>query len=504
MSAASSSDGGSALLDPRIAARSLSTSNSFPLGIASGCIADDRFSASSSHKCVRVQTTTQAVNLHVVVALRMSGVWMVIRYALPLLLLCRAAGGDFSPSRSRLGLLAEPLRHIGWRAARGDAHAFWQVDLGYETTITAVVTQGGWDINEAQKPENALWVSRYNLRTSLDGVTWDESARDVIGNSDADTPVSRDVGLHTVEPVRARFVRIEPTTCGARLVKGTEDVTYPALTHGFMCALRVELYGIHDCVASRPCTHSVQGQALGLESGAIPDSAVSASSSLAPVVPPSAARLHATQRFFREGGWSPECALASSTAVVAGQQSGGCTSQYLQVDLGRELEINAVATQGASSRPTWVTQYDMSFSNDGIHWVRTGHSLTGNADSAQVVVNPLPRPVLARYVRILPVEWVNASGSGDSLGVRWELFGPEGYRPGETGCRLHQRVCQCAGDNSHSAPLSPHEAPGAHSATHQQCPCLYTHTFPASSTLVRTVSASALRGVNGLMILPAD
>ena len=48
---------------------------------------------------------------------------------------------------------------------------------------------------------------------SPDGVAWDEAARTVAGNEHADTAVARDNGLAALDPIHARFVRIEPTAC---------------------------------------------------------------------------------------------------------------------------------------------------------------------------------------------------------------------------------------------------------------------------------------------------
>ena len=42
---------------------------------------------------------------------------------------------------------------------------------------------------------------------------------------------------------------------------------------------------------------------------------------------------------------------------------------WLQIDLGRELVVSAIGTQGSETLQTYVTDYDASFSNDGVHCV---------------------------------------------------------------------------------------------------------------------------------------
>lgn len=88
----------------------------------------------------------------------------------------------------------------------------------------------------------------------------------------------------------------------------------------------------------------------------------------------------------------------------------------------------------------------------------------------QAVKNSLPRPVLARYARIYPLTWEGVAPAGrpedgETYGLRWELFGPDGYAHGETGCRLQSLPgCPC---HDHSLAVRPVEAPG----TKKSCGC---------------------------------
>ena len=110
-------------------------------------------------------------------------------------------------------------------------------------------------------------------------------------------------------------------------------------------------------------------QALGMESGAIADSQITASSEHESRYGPKRARLHTkewvTPTIFKgAGAWS------SSTKD---------SNQWLQVDLGKITAVTHVATQGRNSySPTqMVTKYKLQFSDDGasfLFYKRQGES----------------------------------------------------------------------------------------------------------------------------------
>jgi hypothetical protein len=262
----------------------------------------------------------------------------------------------------------------------------------------------------------------------------------------------------------ARFVRVYPVKCGYADKKATGGVKLvDAKSAASSCALRFEVFGNPTC-GSGACRKpkalgvgipATQATARANADGKItaitvpkvlPRSAFSASSSLSSRSPAYVARLNLLNHPFREGGWAPELKCKDKN----------CTSdreQFVQVDLGRELEINAVGIQGLASKASWVTRFRVSFSNDGIHWAGSKREFTANNENTQVVKVNLPRPVSARYARIIPT-----AGNKDdsSYGLRFELYGPKGYRAGETGCRL-QRVRPCSCDNS--KPIKTYVAP---------------------------------------------
>jgi len=365
---------------------------------------------------------------------------------------------------------------VGWRPSSKDAAPWWQVDLGAEFILTGVVTQGGYESDARSQARRAGWVSKYTLQSSLDGATWDPYGSEMAGNTDAETPVLREINMHTVEPLRARYLRILPVECGrAASPDGTKKAEAgPVAQLSGACTLRVEVMGHTLCKRSKCAKPAGLGAAAG---GVLPAASFVASSRARSSTPAHAGRLHGKQSVFREGGWSPGCPAAAPGAAVATPGAAVATPgaaaaaackmparpeaslDYLQIDLGSEQQINAVATQGSASRPSWVTAYDVAFSNDGRHWAKANKRFTGNADAVQAVKNTLPRPVLARYVRIIPVAWDGVGPEAEQFSLRAEVYGPAGYRPGEVGCRLQAGLaCPCS-DNSQA--IAPKEAPGA-------------------------------------------
>ncbi|KAJ3594580.1 hypothetical protein NHX12_003887 [Muraenolepis orangiensis] len=109
------------------------------------------------------------------------------------------------------------------------------------------------------------------------------------------------------------------------------------------------------------------------------------------------------------GGWSP---------VVADYY------QWLQVDLGSRKQVVAVATQGRYSSSDWTSRYRLLYSDTAKNWrpyLQDSNIWTfpGNSDSEGVVRHELQRPIVARYVRFIPLGW---SKEG-RLGLRVEVYG---------------------------------------------------------------------------------
>ena len=98
-------------------------------------------------------------------------------------------------------------------------------------------------------------------------------------------------------------------------------------------------------------------QALGMESGAIADSQITAASEWSTYNSPKRARLYTKETdIYSSGAWS------SLTKDL---------NQWLQVYLGKITSVTHVATQGRDSEKAWqwVKKYNLQFSDDGASFV---------------------------------------------------------------------------------------------------------------------------------------
>uniref|UniRef100_A0A3Q2FR24 Contactin-associated protein-like 4 n=1 Tax=Cyprinodon variegatus TaxID=28743 RepID=A0A3Q2FR24_CYPVA len=111
----------------------------------------------------------------------------------------------------------------------------------------------------------------------------------------------------------------------------------------------------------------------------------------------------------QSGGWSP---LTSDGY------------QWLEVDLGQRTKISAIATQGRYGSSDWLTSYQLMFSDTGHNWKQYRQedsigSFPGNNNADSVVQYKLQQPVVARFLRLIPLDW-NPSGR---IGLRLETYG---------------------------------------------------------------------------------
>ena len=91
-------------------------------------------------------------------------------------------------------------------------------------------------------------------------------------------------------------------------------------------------------------------EALGMQKKTITDAQITASSSWNSAHGPSNARLHFRSGHGKTGAWSSRT---------------NDKNQWLQVDLGKKLEVTAIQTQGRYDAHQWVMSYTVSYSNDG-------------------------------------------------------------------------------------------------------------------------------------------
>ncbi|EDO41952.1 predicted protein, partial [Nematostella vectensis] len=151
---------------------------------------------------------------------------------------------------------------------------------------------------------------------------------------------------------------------------------------------------------------------LGMESGEISDSAITASSYYLQGVNtysmPCYARLNnVDQPGISNGAW-----------LAHNFQAG----EYIEIDLGRNVAVTGVATQGKPIGSDWVTSYKISYKTDLTAWFVVKEDgqdkvFPGNSDNNTPVYNWFSSPFLARRIRIVVQGFLNIPA------LRVELFG---------------------------------------------------------------------------------
>uniref|UniRef100_A0A3Q4I1J0 Contactin-associated protein-like 4-like n=1 Tax=Neolamprologus brichardi TaxID=32507 RepID=A0A3Q4I1J0_NEOBR len=138
----------------------------------------------------------------------------------------------------------------------------------------------------------------------------------------------------------------------------------------------------------------------------LPPSSFRSSSQLSTSHAPGFAKLN---RRDGAGGWSP---------IISDRY------QWLEVDLGERTKITAVATQGRYGSSDWLTSYLLMFSDTGHNWRQYRQedsigSFPGNSNADSVVHYKLQQPAIARFIRLIPLDW-NPNGR---IGLRLETYG---------------------------------------------------------------------------------
>ncbi|XP_049454052.1 retinoschisin 1a [Epinephelus fuscoguttatus] len=88
------------------------------------------------------------------------------------------------------------------------------------------------------------------------------------------------------------------------------------------------------------------------------------------------------------------------------------SSQWLQIDLREVTVVSGILTQGRCDAEEWITKYSVQYRTDEkLNWIyykdQTGNNRVfyGNSDRSSSVQNLLRPPIVARYIRILPLGW---------------------------------------------------------------------------------------------------
>jgi len=244
----------------------------------------------------------------------------------------------------------------GWCPLTNKTGEYLQIDLGTETAINGIISQG--------RADGKSWIKSYHLLFSDNAIDWHYcSFKDTfLGNKDS----------HSVEYVIfselviTRFVRIEVVSW-----------------HSNNPGLRVELLGCRKCdtIINYP-----------------PRSNHMASSS---------------------GHWPRDGSCSANDAYIDGSV-GWCAKwnnqhQWITVDVGPPTKIVGLVTRGSGVpfRRHWVSSYSISYSNDSLRWTfyKEDQNLTkikifdANMDKETRRWHYLNRPIIARFIRFNPVSF---------------------------------------------------------------------------------------------------
>jgi len=270
-----------------------------------------------------------------------------------------------------------------------DTNQYFQVDLGRVRTVSGVATQGGH--NAAQ------WITSYIIQYSNDGTNFTNynGGEILSANTDQNTVVRNDFSPR----INARYVRFNPQTFQGHITGRFE--VYETKGNAIFQIEGTSERGFNANLDLAPTFNvSIGGQSLtfsrttinvvvaaGLESGAIPDSQLSASSFLLSHTKADSGRLN----------------MAGSNWIADGSD----TNPYFQVDLGRIEIVSAVASQGRQDFPQWVLTYSIQYSNDNVNFTdyNGGAVFTANTNQNTIVRNDFSPLIRARYIRILPLSF---------------------------------------------------------------------------------------------------
>ncbi|XP_078374347.1 neuropilin-1a-like [Oculina patagonica] len=254
-----------------------------------------------------------------------------------------------------------------WCAFNTNNQQYIQLDFTRKTRVTGIVTYG--------RSEKEHWVTRYLIQFSNDEVIWHNYMengfiKEFSGNYDKSTPVFYQLS----NDIEAYSIRVRP------------------LAWEKLICMRFEVFGCSFEGSPVNCIYP-----LGLESGYIPDEALSHSvePSSQTVSNPTDIRLNKEVPEF-PNGW--QAALGEL--------------DYLQVDFGSLRKVTRVATQGSygSPFPFYVESFQFKYSNNSVDWIEYSENglakeLNGPKDTHEAkysVVVKLLEPITARYVRFIP------------------------------------------------------------------------------------------------------
>ncbi|XP_078380198.1 lactadherin-like [Oculina patagonica] len=283
-------------------------------------------------------------------------------------------GALYQPAYGRLGSTSGD----GWCAKEADRNDDWlQVDLGNIFEVCGVGSQGNRekDIDE--------WVTAFTISYSLYGSRW-ERYKDGNNEEFEFLRSGRSINQQRLPvPLVARYIRFHPTkqenwNCLSVEVFGTETIPDKCINY--------------PVGVSNPTT--------------ILDNQMKASSQYDEDHQAAYGRLQDK----RGDAWCAE--------------EHDRNDDWLQVDLGKTIEVCAVATQGDMHDEHWVTTFKVSYSSNGDSWktyTKYGKEVEFHREGGANTVDHhgFPSPVFARFIRFHP------TGQHDWNCLKVEVYGTQ-------------------------------------------------------------------------------
>ncbi|KAK3734386.1 hypothetical protein QZH41_006205 [Actinostola sp. cb2023] len=338
--------------------------------------------------------------------------------------------GNHAPAQGRLNY-KPPRGHSGsWSSKHNRVGQWIQVDLNRVTKVTGIATQGRTNANQ--------WVTKYKLQYSLDGKTFNnyEGGKVFTANKDRNSVVKHDLhnpiiarrrrtyelynkmklymiagllavlvvsGLsmdaipgHEIRAILKLANRVSREHGIPALLKLPNDVSGEAkrgsgdiLHHLYCLEFHKAGYCKYALIKNKYCKKTCflcNIEPLGMQSRAIPDARITASSMWDGNHAPSQGRLYYKPPGGKAGSWS-----SRRNAV----------GQWIKVDLNRVTKVTGIATQGRTNANQWVTKYKLQYSLDGKSFnnYKGGKVFAANRDRNSVVKHNIQTPIIARRRR---------------------------------------------------------------------------------------------------------
>ncbi|XP_022809858.1 uncharacterized protein LOC111346861 [Stylophora pistillata] len=357
---------------------------------------------------------------------------------------------NHGPNNARIYHMAGGGRTGAWSAKTNDKGQWIQVNLSRAVEVTKIGIQGRHDY--------AQWVTKFRVAYSTDGQHFTLQNQEYSGNRDQNTLVINDLA----KSIKAQYVRILPqewhghislrmelygcdssgaidggysewkdwgicsATCGGGTRSRSRSCNNPVPQNGGADCSSLGPSEEFESCNKQPCKGYGPEDCdapLGIQSGEIPNSDITASSEWAANHGPSNARLNRPAGGGKTGAWSAKA---------------NDKGQWIQVNLRQLTRVTKVAIQGRQDHPQWVSAFKISHSLDGKQFEYQDRIYDGSNDQNSVVMNTLMEPVIARFVRLHPYVWYG------HISLRMELYG----------CSLKQECLSPLGMETYRIPNS--------------------------------------------------